>query len=197
MQQVRIALGAFLGLALALTAQAQGIPTEVGIRYSQQVSNGSAGVCGCFTLEGAAGDLYWQVKQAGASRQTGFGLAADVATEHTGDMNGAGYGLTLTTLAAGPRFVFVPARKFFPFAQALFGFAHGSGSRFPQGNALTPSANSFALEAGGGADYALSKHLSLRILELEYLRTSLPNNSTNWQNHLRAGVGITLHFPRK
>jgi hypothetical protein len=38
----------------------------------------------------------------------------------------------------------------------------------------------------------MNKRLSLRVLQLDYSRTSLPNNTTNWQNNLRIGAGITL-----
>jgi opacity protein-like surface antigen len=169
---------------------------EVNLRYSEQVSNSPAGTCGCFALEGAAGDFYWNVMHIGAMHKAGLGVAADIGVAHTGNVNGDGYGLTLTTYSAGPRFVLPSARKLSPFAQALFGLAHGSGSQFPQGDSLVSSANSFGLNLGAGADYSLNKRISLRILQLDYLRTDLPNNSSNWQNNLRAGAGITLQFSR-
>ena len=194
MQKVCITIVAFLCLALASAAQTQAIPKTVGFRYSEQVSNASTGTCGCFTLQGAASDLYWNVRQLAGNHGVGLGLAADIGVEHTGNENDDGYGLTLTTLTAGPRFVMLPARKLQPFAQALFGLAHGSGSRFPRGNSLESSANSFALNLGVGADYSLNKRISVRILQADYLRTDLPNNSNDWQNNLRIGTGLTLHF---
>jgi opacity protein-like surface antigen len=134
----------------------------------------------------------WRARQA---ISTGIsGISTDIAVEHTGSINSVGYGLTLTTLTAGPRFVLLPKSKLHPFTQALLGFAHGSGSQFPQQNTLVSSANSFALDIGAGADYSLNKRISVRILQLDYLSTALPNNTTNWQNNLRIGTGITLHF---
>lgn len=194
MQKVCITLVAFLCLVLASAAQTQVIPKTAGFRYSEQVSNASAGSCGCFALQGVAGDLYWDIKQFAGNHGVDLGLATDLGVEHTGNENNAGYGLTLTTFTAGPRFALLPARKLQPFAQALFGLAHGSGSRFPQGNSLESSANSFALGFGAGADYSLNKRISVRILQLDYLRTALPNNSNDWQNSLRIGAGLTLHF---
>jgi opacity protein-like surface antigen len=89
----------------------------------------------------------------------------------------------------------LPGKKAQPFAQALFGLAHGSGSEFPHsGNGLTTSANSFAFDLGAGADFPVNKRLSVRILQLDYLRTALPNNSNNWQNNLRISAGLTLRF---
>lgn len=183
---------AAFGLGLALSAQAQVAPGTVNLRYTEQISNGPAGNCGCFGLEGFQGDAGWWLKDLSA-RGLGISLAVDAGVVHTGSEGNAPYGLTLTTVAAGPRFNF-PAPKLQPFAQVLFGFAHGSGSSFPQGNALVSSASSFALEAGGAADYPLDRHLSVRVLELEYLRTALPNSTNNWQNNLRIGAGVTLHL---
>ena len=99
----------------------------------------------------------------------------------------------MTTFTAGPRFK-LPGNRVRSFAQALFGLAHGSGSKFPNGNSVESSANSFAVDLGAGADYFLNKRISVRILQLDYLRTALPNNTTNWQNNLRIGAGLTLHF---
>ena len=59
---------------------------------------------------------------------------------------------------------------------------------------LASSANSFALDLGGGADYSISQRFSLRAVQLDYLRTSLPNIDSGWQNNLRIGVGVTVRF---
>jgi hypothetical protein len=40
----------------------------------------------------------------------------------------------------------------------------------------------------------LRNRLSVRVLQLDYLRTTLPNSGTDWQNNLRIGVGLTLRF---
>jgi hypothetical protein len=190
MHKVTMLLVLVLFLATTVVVRAQAVPSSVNLRYSEQVSNGSAGTCGCFGLEGIAGDAGWRLKGLGI---VGFGLAADAGVVHTGSEGGAPYGLTLTTLTAGPRFN-LPRRKLQTFAEALFGFAHGSGSAFPHGNTLVSSANSFALDVGGALDYSLQKRFSVRLLQVDYLRTSLPNSSTDWQNNLRIGIGITLHL---
>lgn len=192
MQQIRITLFSLLCLALAAVTQAQTLPRDAGLRYSEQISNGSAGNCGCFTLQGIAADANWNLGPMTSALH--IGLAADTSMEHTSSVNNAGYGLTLSTFTAGPRFT-VPVRKSQAFAQALFGLAHGSGSQFPQsGNVLTSSANSFAFYLGAGVDYPLNKRLYVRYIQLDYLRTALPNNSSNWQSNFRIGAGLTLHF---
>lgn len=191
MQKARTILAALLCLPALCAAQSHGIPQTVNLRYSAQISNVSPGSCGCFTLQGVAGDAYWGLRTFHAP--VGLGLAADAGVEHAGTVGNANYGLTLTTVTAGPRFT-LPAHRMQIFGQALFGFAHGSGSQFPQGNTLVPSANSFAYELGGAVDYAINNRLSLRVAQLDFLRTGLPNTTNNWQNNLRAGAGLTMHF---
>lgn len=194
MQQMRITLFSLLCLALAAVAQAQFLPAEAGLRYSEEISNSSGGSCGCFAMHGAAADAYWKIGLKKSALQ--LGLAADAGVENTTNVNNAGYGLTLSTLTAGPRFR-LHVKKAQPFAQVLMGLAHGSGSEFPQsGNVLIHSANSFALDVGAGADYQIAKRLSVRFLQLDYLRTALPNNSNNWQRNLRIGAGLTLRISR-
>jgi hypothetical protein len=109
-------LAAFLFLTLTSAAQAQWLPSQASLRYSAQISNGPAGDCGCFTLQGAAGDLFWNLGP--AEPRLGVGIAFDAGVEHTGDVN--------------------------------------------------------------GADYPINRRLSLRFILVDYLRTALPNNSTNW-----------------
>ena len=192
MHKARTYLVALLLMASPCAASAQLLPSEAGLRFSEQISNGPAGTCGCFNLQGAALDANWNLIHPAPNFR--LGLAFDATLENTGSVNGAAYGLTLSTFTAGPRFK-LSAKKVRPFAQALFGIAHGAGSQFPEnGNTLASSANSFALDVGAGADYSLRKHLSIRFLQVDYLRTALPNNSTNWQNNLRIGAGLTLHI---
>ncbi|MGB7547842.1 MAG: hypothetical protein WBM14_08830 [Terracidiphilus sp.] len=52
----------------------------------------------------------------------------------------------------------------------------------------------FDLDLGGGVDYHFGTRLSLRLLQLDWLRTSLPNNANNWRNNLRVGAGIVFNL---
>lgn len=198
MQKTALTLAALLCLALVCGAhaqaasQAQSAAGSVNIRYSEQVSNAPPGTCGCFGLEGVAGDVAW-VPSLGL-HGAGVGVAADLGVVHTGQVAGGNYGLTLTTITAGPR-LRLPGKRLQPFVQALLGYAHGSSSQFPSGNTLVSSASSFAVDLGGGLDYALNNHrVSIRVLQLDYLRTSLPNIYNGYQNNLRIGVGVTMHL---
>jgi len=193
MKKTAVSLVALLSVAIACGAQAQITPGAANLRFSEQVSNAPPGTCGCFGLAGFAGDAAWNLFSLGSSHGVGLGLAGDLGVVHTGQVSGQNYGLTLTTFTAGPR-LRLPGHRLQTFGQALFGVAHGSGSQFPSGNTLVSSASSFALDLGGGADYPIGNRLSLRAIQLDYLRTSLPNITSGWQNSLRIGVGMTLRF---
>jgi hypothetical protein len=63
-------------------------------------------------------------------------------------------------------------------------------STFPSAQGAHSGGNSLALELGGGVNRALSSHLSLRLIELDWLRTQLPNANTNAQNNLKCSIGL-------
>ena len=91
----------------------------------------------------------------------------------------------------GPRIYFPTSRgRVFPFVQALFG-----GERFTAGATGfdSLSSNAFAWTAGGGADVTLTRHVSLRAIQVEYLYTHFGGES---QNNLRLQSGIVYRFGR-
>jgi len=193
MQKAASIFLALMCLPLASVAQSQAAPSTVNLRFSEQFSNAPPASCGCFGLEGVAADAAWNFVPASGKRAI-VAFAVDAGVEHTGKVSNADYGLTLTTVSAGPRFL-LPTQKLDSFVQVLFGFAHGSNSEFPKGNTLVPSASSFAFDLGAGADYPLhNRHVSVRVLQVDYLRTGMPNITSNWQNNLRIGAGVTWHF---
>jgi hypothetical protein len=53
------------------------------------------------------------------------------------------------------------------------------------------------MTAGGGIDFKVSKHVSVRPVQAEYLMTRLPNGLNNRENNLRIGAGITLRLGEK
>ena len=91
----------------------------------------------------------------------------------------------------GPRIYFPTNRgRVFPFVQALFG-----GERFSAGASGfgSASANAFAMAAGVGADVTLTRHVSLRAIQVDYLYTHFGGAS---QNNLRLQSGIVYRFGR-
>jgi hypothetical protein len=96
------------------------------------------------------------------------------------------------------------------FAHALFGEAHsslGAGVNLPIVGGISTgltSANSFAMAFGGGVDIGLTRHLAIRAVQVDYLRTQfntldalttgLSSSLGNRQNSFRYSTGIVLRF---
>ncbi|HXN24994.1 MAG TPA: outer membrane beta-barrel protein [Candidatus Dormibacteraeota bacterium] len=79
----------------------------------------------------------------------------------------------------GPRvFYHHLSRSFTPFAEALFGGSHVS-TTFPQGGLRDYSDNGFSTKVGGGVDFNLRPHLSIRLFEVDLYRTSFFNGHQN------------------
>ena len=86
----------------------------------------------------------------------------------------------------GPRAYFSSRGRIFPFVQVLVGAERFSGTG-------APATNSFAMTAGGGADVTLTRHVSLRAIQFDYLYTRFGGAS---QNSLRLQSGIVWRFGR-
>ena len=178
--------------AAPLTAQQGATPKtqrgmlEVAVTYDATLSGATPS--GNFWLQGGsveiAGNFY-----------RGLSAVADIGGMHTGNIDSSGVGLDLVTATFGPRYTWRPANKRYDlFGQGLVGEANGLNSLFPHASGATESANSMAVEAGGGMNIALSSHLALRAFEVNWLHTQLPNATTNVQNNVRFGAGIIFRF---
>ncbi len=132
----------------------------------------------------------------------GFGLAANVAGTQTNNAAGSGVGLSLVTATFGPRYTYYKPigsehkRSLAIFGQGLIGQAWGFDSYFPTTSGAITSDNSFALQTGGGVDLGLTRHLGVRVFQADWVRTQLPNGTTDVQNTLRLGAGILFRLPR-
>ena len=88
----------------------------------------------------------------------------------------------LITATFGPRYVWsLPHRRLVLYGQALLGEAHAMNSIFPSSTGANSTGNSLALQIGGGINLPLTQHFSVRALDAEWLRTQLPNATTNVQ----------------
>jgi opacity protein-like surface antigen len=90
----------------------------------------------------------------------------------------------------GPRLYFHPHGRLYPYVQALFGSERLSAGATGVGSAST---NAFAMTAGGGADITLTKHVTLRAVQFEYLYTHFSGAS---QNNVRLQSGIVWRIGR-
>jgi len=96
------------------------------------------------------------------------------------------------------------------FGHALFGEAHssfGAGVGIPLIGGISTgitSANAFAMAFGGGIDIGLTRHLAIRAVQVDYLRTQfnatdalsngLSSSLGNRQNSFRYSSGIVFRF---
>ena len=147
-----------------------------------------------------------------------FGVAADFAGQHLSTLEiGSGSNIppaiantnvnvsgTLFTYLFGPRLRF-PHGRFTPFVQVLFGGAHTGNvtcntanptctNNFGTSGIVLPSANAFAMTAGGGGQIRISKHFSIRG-NPEYLLTRFGSSTMKGarnQNNFRAAFGIVI-----
>ena len=101
----------------------------------------------------------------------------------------------MQTYLFGPRLNLRRFDHFVPFGEVLFGAAHGSsqvtGDR---------SQSVFALAVGGGVDVVLTKYLTWRFVQADYLMTNFSGtllNANGRQNNFRIGTGAVLrwHYP--
>ena len=165
---------------------------ELSFNYDYARGNAGPGQCGCFNMNGGSAE-------AAVHAYRGLSVAADFTGERASSIGtAAGDALSLVSFTVGPRYTLRfsgdKLSRYSAFAQGLVGFAHGFDSMFPATNgSLTGAASSLAILAGGGVDVTVSKHLAIRAIQADYLRTQLPNNAGNAQNLLRLGAGIVLH----
>jgi hypothetical protein len=176
------------GLAAWGQAQDQPRPVslDVAVVYNSLMTNVVVG--DSFWMQGGSVQVHGQFWR-------GWGVVADVSGLHTANANGAGVGLDLVTVAFGPRYTwFAPHRRYALFGQVLAGETNGLNSVFPNAEGANDSANSLALYIGGGVNVPLRRHVALRAFEADWLRTQLPNATTNVQNNLRLGAGLVFRF---
>ena len=125
----------------------------------------------------------------------GLGVVADVSGLHAGSTNGSSVGLDLVTATFGPRYSWTLAGgRYGCFGQFLVGEANGLNSVFPGVSGVSDSASSMALLTGGGVNVKVGRRVAIRAFEAEWLRTQMPNSTTNVQNSLRLGAGLVFKF---
>jgi hypothetical protein len=107
---------------------------------------------------------------------------------------------TAFTFLAGPRLSYRKFDRVTPFVQVLAGGIHASEitlSGCAADCTLLPSANAFAMTAGGGVDVRIHHHLALRLIQAEYMMTrfdDLNTGSSATQNDMRISTGLVLRF---
>jgi hypothetical protein len=106
------------------------------------------------------------------------------------------------TFLFGPHFSYRKSPKITPFAHALSGGVRGTGTvsflTRPCGPGIvcgiTKSQTALAMAFGGGLDGQVARHISIRLIQADYLRA---NFSENPQNNARISAGIVFTFGRR
>jgi hypothetical protein len=111
---------------------------------------------------------------------------------------GGAYGTTSTQISIPLASPGVPTNPIFvppPFVPVIT--PHGSSSTVPVSARLVASATHFAMIAGGGIDFKVSKHLSLRPIGIDYYQTRFPSlldiNHVA-QHNVRYTAGLNFTF---
>jgi hypothetical protein len=193
-------LGAVLSMNLVAQAQQKPASTsttdvDIAITYVAEQAKVASVDCGCFWLNGGSGNFAITLFH-------GLGVAADLTGEHASNI-GTGIDLDKVMYAFGPRYTYSlkrPADKrhgIAVYGEGLFGGVHGFNTTFPSSTGTVEAASSFAMQFGGGLDLRFAKHIGIRAMEADYVRSTLPNNVGNVQNDLRLAGGISFHFSPK
>lgn len=175
--------------ASSLRAQAPHNELELAASYVAERSL-KANTSQNFWMQGGSIEL-------GANVWRGLGIAASITGTHANSIGASGVPLSLVTATFGPRYRWHADHRISIYGEGLIGEANGFRSLFPAKAGQQTQANSFASQAGGGIDYRLSDHLSVRALNAAWVRTQLPNSTDNVQNTLRLSAGIVLRFARR
>jgi opacity protein-like surface antigen len=104
----------------------------------------------------------------------------------------AGLSSNLYTYLAGPRILLRKIGPFTPFAQVLAGGARLTANS----GGLGAGENAFSMAVGGGLDFPLRGHLTVRVIQGEYLLTRFNNvnGASATQNNVRVSAGVVFRF---
>ena len=164
---------------------------DLAFTYSAVRSNLTTG--SNFWLQGGGAEL-------SATVYRGFGVTAAVTGAYANNISPTGVDLTMIITTFGPRYAWSHKlsahrdRKLVFFGHGLIGESNGIYSVFPNPGGAQSSANSFALQVGGGADIDVSRHFAIRLLQADWFRTQFPNGTTSVQNNLRLGAGVVIRI---
>jgi opacity protein-like surface antigen len=174
-----------LMLACSLTAKAQADYSKVDIfgGYSYvRFQFPNAG----FHANGGSGQVTYNFNSV-------IGLTGDFGGYHVaqGQRNGSG---TVFTYLFGPKLTY-RGGNWSPFIQTLFG---GSWLGAGIAGAGSTSFNAFSMALGGGTDYKVSDHVSVRLFDVDYLMTrfnaKVVGGTNHTQSNVRVSTGFVFHF---
>ena len=175
------------GTAFAQARSGERIDIPVGLRFTALEANAPPGTCGCFWLQGGAVD-------AAVPLLARLSAEVEIAGVTVHRVPASDRGLSEVTLLAGPRYT-VPMGRASVSAHALFGAVRGFDADFVVGSNRADTSTNFAMALGVAPEFRLSRRLSLRAAEIDYVQTNLPNGAGDRQRSIRIGAGIVFHVP--
>ena len=187
-----LAVGLLLGLLGSVLLKAQEEPSKFdlygGYYYARFYVNANVpGIAPAATYIGQGGG-----GQLGYNPKNWLGVVGDLSGFYATSAGNGAFAGAMFAYLLGPRVNFRHG-KFTPFVQTLFG-----GVRTTDGIAQsTGTENNFAMTAGGGIDFKVSRQVSVRPIQAEYFMTKIPDGLNNRQNNLRIGAGVVLRLGRK
>ena len=102
----------------------------------------------------------------------------------------AGFKVNSETITYGPVFSYRKNPSVVPFAHALLGAVRGGDEYL----SISQPEYRFGVLAGGGVDLKVSKRISVRLIQADYLLTRF---SSSRQDNLRLSAGLVFRFGRK
>jgi opacity protein-like surface antigen len=176
MKALTLVLGLVLASGAVLSAQEVTPKYEVGLNYSL-LHVTSANQDRQRTGNGGSGYFEYNVNSV-------LGLVADFGGYANTRVNER-----LLTYMFGPRFNWRHARLT-PYVQFLFGGAYVWNDL----NKASTTQNAFALASGGGLDYHLTRHISIKPIQVEYVMTQIDSTKGfgSHQNDVRYSAGVVL-----
>jgi len=194
-------------LLVTMTAVAQDYPKfEVPVGFSFVNVHPGISQLTSFNVFGGGGGFVYNVtpwigiKADFAGYTQGSGLKNQLTSlGYAGQANG-----NVFTYMFGPQ-IKKHSGKLQPFGEALFGAAHSNlyGQIYTAQTGLVSASsnnNAFAMQFGGGLDYALTPHIQLRPVEVDYLYTRFGVNGTSYtgsQNNFKYFAGLNFTFGGK
>ncbi len=125
-----------------------------------------------------------------------FGIELDGSYTRGTNVYGSGHVVDLLTYMGGPIFYPIQTKKLNVYVHGLFGGARETGVNYnSEGEILLGYVGKFAWAVGGGAEYHIDQHLSVR-LGCDLLNTATFNSQPALQreNNVRAFAGFTYRF---
>jgi hypothetical protein len=120
-----------------------------------------------------------------------FSGVVEASGVHASHIGSADVDATAETVMAGPKISLFHNSELSPFAQVLVGFVHTN----PGYSQQAISHNTLAAAPGVGLDWNATRHLGIRLAQVDYLFTRMPATAgqVNW-NNFRYSAGVVIRF---